>query len=512
MDKVALLEKKLQRERAARKEAERLLEEKSLQLYHANQQLRHQYAQLKGKAGTTEQALEETQGRYEMLVDQVHDFVFKTDPQGMFSYVNSACTRILGYHPRDLLGHSYTKIIFPDDRQRVIDFYRNPLALSQENYLEFKVYAQDGTMRWIGQKVRMAMKGGELFEIVGVARDITAEKQAQIALGLSEEKYRGIMENMQLGLLEVDNDDIIVRAFPAFCDMTGYVEEELLGKDANEVFLDEKNLAIMQAANEERRDGKHSVYEIQIKKKDGTQFWVLISGAPIKNSDEEVIGSIGIHYDLSDRKALEVDLKRAQEAAEHARQAEKQFLANMSHEIRNPINAMVGMVNLLYDTPLNADQTEYLDTVKYASELLLSLISGVLDIAKIEAGELETHTAPFDLQALCQSVIGTMSYQAHEKGIGLVFDYRTNFETQLIGDAKFVNQILVNLLSNAAKFTSEGEIGLATSVLKTDGLVHWVQFEVWDTGIGIPEDELPHIFERFKQAGNDTKVRYGGTG
>ncbi|HAA17578.1 MAG TPA: hypothetical protein DCP28_01935, partial [Cytophagales bacterium] len=330
MDKVALLEKKLQRERAARKEAERLLEEKSLQLYHANQQLRHQYAQLKGKAGTTEQALEETQGRYEMLVDQVHDFVFKTDPQGMFSYVNSACTRILGYHPRDLLGHSYTKIIFPDDRQRVIDFYRNPLALSQENYLEFKVYAQDGTMRWIGQKVRMAMKGGELFEIVGVARDITAEKQAQIALGLSEEKYRGIMENMQLGLLEVDNDDIIVRAFPAFCDMTGYVEEELLGKDANEVFLDEKNLAIMQAANEERRDGKHSVYEIQIKKKDGTQFWVLISGAPIKNSDEEVIGSIGIHYDLSDRKALEVDLKRAQEAAEHARQAEKQFLANMS--------------------------------------------------------------------------------------------------------------------------------------------------------------------------------------
>ncbi|MEL6534314.1 MAG: PAS domain S-box protein, partial [Bacteroidota bacterium] len=169
MDKVALLERKLQRECAARKEAERLLEEKSLQLYHANLQLKQQYELLEGKAGTTEQALQETQGRYELLVEQVHDFVFKTDAHGVFSYVNSACTRILGYNDQELLGHPYTKIIIGADKERVENFYRDLDSLPADNYLEFRVYAKDGTRRWVGQKVQPVNKEGELFEIIGVA-------------------------------------------------------------------------------------------------------------------------------------------------------------------------------------------------------------------------------------------------------------------------------------------------------------------------------------------------------
>ncbi|MEQ8808413.1 MAG: PAS domain S-box protein [Imperialibacter sp.] len=342
--------------------------------------------------------------------------------------------------------------------------------------------------------------------------DITEEKNQEKRLKLSEEKYRGLIENMELGLLEVDRAGRIVKAYHRFCEMTGYTSAELVGKKANDLLVPPESLATIEKQDAERLEGKANIYEIEILNKSGERIWVLISGAPFYDEKGVIQGSLGIHYDITDRKRLEEELRIARNKAEKAMLAEKQFLANMSHEIRNPINAIVGMSNLLGDTMLDQQQSDYLKTIKFSTEILLGLISGILDLSKIEAGLYELAEEPVNIREVAESVMKTFEVKAGKGDINFFTDISPEVPEILLADPTAVNQIFINLVGNAAKFTEKGFIVIAAKVLeKIEDSVR-VEFSVWDTGIGISADKQAMVFESFKQADKETKLKYGGTG
>jgi len=336
--------------------------------------------------------------------------------------------------------------------------------------------------------------------------------QRTLELRISEDKYRGIIEDMELGLMEVDKAGKIVKAYQRFCDMLGYIPNELKGKNAEAFLLPKEYLPVMQRQAAERLEGRAGVYEVELIKKNGQRIWVLISGSPIYNLEGEMMGTIGIHYDMTAQKTLEKELAEAKITAEQAQKAEQQFLANMSHEIRTPMNAVIGMTHLLYETNLSETQKEYIDALRFSADSLMGLINNILDLSKIEAGELEFEEQTFNLQQMLKGLQRTFQFKVKDKPVSVDMAIDEQISNLIIGDPTRLNQILTNLLGNASKFTHQGTIGVKASLQNSTEAQYWIEFQVHDTGIGIPNDKLDIIFENFKQADIKVTRKYGGTG
>jgi PAS domain S-box-containing protein len=343
-------------------------------------------------------------------------------------------------------------------------------------------------------------------------RDITERRNAEIILRASEEKYRGILENMELGLVEVDLLENIVRVNQAFCQMLGYSQDELIGKNTMDLLLPEDSKKMIKQRGIEVQAGQSSVYEIQLKKKNGDLIWGLVSGAPIKNAKGEIVGSLGIQFDLTDRKNLEYALAQAKLMAERARAAERQFLAHMSHEIRTPINAVIGMTHLLSETNPTTTQMEYLNALRFSADSLLGIIDNILDLSKIDAGEIELEERAFDLGYLIRSLVQAFYFKSEEKGIKIFENFDAGIDNQVMGDPTRVNQILTNLLGNSIKFTDKGHITIDVKLIEKSNESYFIEFKLSDTGIGIQEDKFETIFEYFKQADPQINRKFGGTG
>ncbi|CAH0995973.1 Sensor histidine kinase RcsC [Emticicia aquatica] len=641
MEEIELLKHRIEREQKARKQAEEILERKSLELYKANEQLRNLNENLESqiKIGITK--LQKTEQLYQELIESVQDIIYKISPEGYFTFVNKVVEQRLGYSEKEIIGLHFTQLVLPEYRETLLEFYKNMILQKREStYHEFPVSAKDGTTVWIGQTVRLIESENNNIELVAVARDITDHKatedslrttqtrlstlitnlqkgvlvedenrkiilvnqlfceifnistpiesligfdcsqsaeetkhlfhnpeqfvqrideiltqkvitveenlnmidgrvlqrdyipifleghyrghlweyaditeqhRSQEIIRKSEEKYRGIMNNMELGLLEVDNNQVIIRAYDRFCKMIGYTEEELVGKVAPDLFVAKEFNDTLDSHQKQRSKGHASSYELQLVRKDGSKLWTIVSGAPIIDENGEVVGSLGIHYDITERKSLEQELELAKQIAEDARQAEKQFLANMSHEIRTPLNAIIGMTHLLFDTRPNKQQYEYLDILKTSADFLLSLISDLLDMAKIEAGRIEVQKQPFDLVGLLRTTQRVFQIRLENRPIELNLMIDARISGSYVGDELILNQILMNLIGNSEKFTEEGSIDIAVKQKKQEDDITWIEFKIIDTGSGIPEEKLDLIFQKFKQV-NAQGHKHKGTG
>lgn len=514
MKEIELLKRQLERERAARREAEKILEEKSLELYQTNNLLLEVNASLEASVKERTQTIEESERKYRTLVESAGDIIYRVGANGKFTYVNPKAIQVSEFSKDELLEMSYLDLVSPKFRQKLSNYYRFQLKERiKSTYVEFQMVTKSGKELWIGQSVDLD-EGGGAIEFIALARDITDRKKVERALLMNEEKYRSIIENMELGLLEVDREGIIIKAYPKFCKLTGFESHELEGRIAGEVLLDDEERRKMKKRNERRKEGEPGVYEVQIRRKDGSKIWVMISGAPYYNLNNQMAGSVGIHLDISDQKRTQKELVEAKDLAEESLRAREAFLATISHEIRTPMNAIIGMSELLATSHDNytKEQTKYISTIRSSANSLLMLINDLLDFSKIKAGQLSLTPKPAILIDHLRHVIDLLDPKAEQKGLLLQLNTSLTNEIGHVLDPLRLEEILINLIGNAIKFTEKGKITLNVEILKDEDNTSTLHFEVVDSGVGIPDEEIELIFSDFKQSSNTSDLNAGGTG
>jgi two-component system, sensor histidine kinase and response regulator len=320
-----------------------------------------------------------------------------------------------------------------------------------------------------------------------------------------------LIDNSPMAILVLDRQMNVQLCNPAFETLFRYSRQEIVGRSGID-FLAAKDLwSEVTSIYRATLQGEPVHLTTRHRRKDLTVVDVELSAVPLVVNGE-VVGSFGIYQDISVRKRTEEALTRAKEAAEAASEAKSEFLANMSHEIRTPMNGIMGMTELALDTDLTPEQREYLGTVKLSAESLLSVINNILDFSKIEARQLTLQSIDFGLRDTIEDSLRTVSLRAHEKHLELACDFDDDVPDVLAGDPGRLRQIIVNLVSNAIKFTDAGEVVLSVKAQARSEREILLHFTVSDTGIGIPENKEAEIFEAFKQADGSLTRKYGGTG
>jgi len=333
----------------------------------------------------------------------------------------------------------------------------------------------------------------------------TSETELEKLLMIARETVNSIIIADKNGVIEWVNESFTRNTGFSLEDIKG-TSGELLRKNMKTPFSDPKFFENFKSSREVIK------YESLNFKKNGTPFWVLTHITPIFDENGELRKLIAIDSDITERKKAEDELKLAKELAEKSEKIKEEFLMNMSHEIRTPMNAVIGMSNLLMNTNPSEKQKRYINAIRTAGDNLLNIINDILDFSKIEAGKIDIVNDDFNIRQLIQNVIETVRFKTDEKGLQLISKIADNVPEILVGDPYRLNQILMNLVGNAIKFTHEGNITIKTEIVEILDDEIKLCFEVIDSGIGIPEDKLAVIFDSFTQASSDTTRKYGGTG
>ncbi len=470
----------------------------------------------KQKISKTENDPLGTRDLYRTVVQSLSEGIMITDLEGHVTFVNQRMCDLSGYEEEELLGQkAYEILLSPENRKTIQD---NLEKIKQDVYGDHIVehLHKNGT-RWQGRIKTSPIrnKKGEISGILGLVVDITKELKAEQKILESEEKLHKIIDTSLDAVITINEKGLVTEWNQHAETIFSYTREEALGKDMGDLIVPPQNReAHTRGMKHYLRTGEGSVLNKRIEitgyDKTGREFPIELSITPIKLKDQFVFS--GFIRDITDRKEAEAELIRAKQAAEQARVAEQQFLANMSHEIRTPMNAVIGMTHLLYETKPTADQKEYLDSLRFSADSLMGIINNILDLSKIEAGELVFENRAFNLLELLKSLQQTFQFKVREKPVSVVIDFDTKIENHLIGDSTRLNQILTNLLGNASKFTPRGTIGIKAKMVVRNQKQYILQFHVHDTGIGIDKEKVDLIFENFKQADIAVHRKFGGTG
>ncbi|MCC5927248.1 MAG: response regulator [Bacteroidetes bacterium] len=328
-------------------------------------------------------------------------------------------------------------------------------------------------------------------------------------LRLQEEKYRNIITNMNLGLVEVDIDETILFANQTFRKMSGYSLTQLHGQRMKDLIKPDKKISLK---SEKDKTDLIENYEISIKDINNNPRWWFVSEAPNYNDRGQKTGSVFIHLDITDQKNLERELAMAKSQAENAAKSKEIFLANMSHEIRTPLNVIIGMIRELNKQNLGTDQRFYVTQSDSAAKHLLTILNHILDIAKIESGELTLEEKDFSVSAVCSNAFSILHSQALEKNIDFNLSIDKNIYAAHVGDEGRIRQVLINILGNAIKFTHEGSVKFNVNLLEDTDLEQIVRFSVVDTGIGMSAAFMKNLFNKFAQEHSEANRKYEGTG
>lgn len=435
--------------------------------------------------------------KYKSLLKASADGIHIIDNDGNLIEYNESFCKMLGYSAEEM---SQLSVKDWDLRWKPTKFVDDlPKNLEACPTFESLNRRKDGTVIHVEINAAIVEIHGKPM-LLCASRDITLRKEAQEEL----KKYETLMQASGDGIHVLDVEGNLVEANEAFCHMLGYTYEEartLKVKDWDVHYTPEESIDHIP-----QLIGSCSTFETLHKRKDGRIITVEINAVGVEIGNKPMLFCAA--RDITERKQSEKEIQEAKEKAEEATRAKSEFLANMSHEIRTPMNAIIGMTYLMKDTNLDSIQLEYLRKIESAASSLLGIINDVLDFSKIEAGKLELEQIEFDLHQVIENVVNIIELKIQEKELEFVVGYDHNMNMNLFGDPLRLGQILINLATNAVKFTHEGEIGIYIEKVSEGRF----RFRVKDTGIGLSEEQAQKLFQSFTQADNTTTRKFGGTG
>lgn len=402
------------------------------------------------------------------------------------------------------------RMVGNSNRRTLETKYRQALR-GEPQYFEFKIDRKDAGEMWLEFYLNpIHYADGVIEEVSGIARDITRRKEAELSLRHSEELFRGIFENLQDIYCRINRLGEITMISQSVLKRLGYLPEEVIGHKITEFFPDKKR--IHSALIRLRKTKSLRNFEITMYRKDGTERQFMINMLMFTNDKGKPTEVAVLARDITELKRNELELLKSKEHAERSLKVKEGFLANMSHEIRTPMNGVIGMIDLLGETPLNVEQKDYVLTIKRSSETLLNILNDILDLSKIEAGKMELHEAPIAVEELLLKLVSLFGQTAKSKGNTLSYHIGPDIPRFIIADQTRLLQIMSNLTSNALKFTENGSVRVLLTLVKKEGLFHKIKVEVEDSGIGISATDKQILFTSFTQLDNSSRKSFGGTG
>ncbi len=461
----------------------------------------------------------------------------ETDGKGTVRRVNAAECALLGYRADQILGRPVWEMLGVSDRAAGRRAFFQELAEGQDHApTELRFVTPDGRELLVEIHNRRVLdESGSSVGLRTALLDVTARAEVTKQLRASGDRTAAALGELEKQKFALDHHAIvsitdttgaIAYANDKFCEITGYPREELMGQNHHLINSGTHPTEFFTNLWSTITQGLVWHAEICNRSKDGTLYWVDATIVPVLGAEGKPSAYVAIQTDISARKRDEDQIKkyaaelahtvaeveREKNRAEAANRAKSEFLASMSHEIRTPMNGVIGMTGLLLGTALTPEQLSYAETVRTSGEALLTIINDILDFSKVEAGKMVLEGVPLDLHAALEDVMELMAVKAREKQLELLLHYTPDTPRKFFGDTGRIRQVLLNLVSNAVKFTAAGHVLVeAEGRAVADGVAN-IRIAVHDTGIGIPADLQTSLFQKFQQVDASTTRRFGGTG
>ncbi len=458
-----------------------------------------------------EAKLTESEERLRKLLQNSMDVITVLDENGNIIFDSFSIYTQFGY-TQPLTGTSIFNYLPSDDVQRVKDEIKKGLLKTGfTEPMEFRFVSADGNWRDIEIIGNNLLHEPLIKGIVINSRDITERKKIEKSLIESEERYRKLVQNSSDITSIVSTEGIITYVSPSFFRLFGYTESPVGNNIFELVHPEDRQMAVLEFQKGIENGGISDPIEFRFRMSDGDWKYFEIIGNNLLD-EPSIKGIILNAREISERKKVEEELIKTKNEAIQASKAKSEFLSNMSHEIRTPMNAIVSLTNLLLEKKFDKETTEYHLTISKSVNNLLVIINDILDFSKIEMGKVYLEKIDFNLHEKIKETYDFFKHKAENKNIELTLEISDEVPQMVNGDPYRLNQILVNLVGNAIKFTPRGSVKIRVKTSKSNNEFFPLVISVQDTGIGIPENKIDSIFESFTQANNDISRTFGGTG
>ncbi|HLD69182.1 MAG TPA: PAS domain S-box protein, partial [Candidatus Omnitrophota bacterium] len=456
-----------------------------------------------------EKELNESKELFRVVFDNSAAAITVIDKDEKIMAWNPFAEKMLEMNKKDLFNKPIRELYPPEEWRRLRSLrIRHKGMLSD---IETRIYKKDKSLLDVNMSISVLKNtSGHFYGAIGIMRDITNQKIAERRIKESENKIRIILDNSAAAITLTDENERIVSWNSYTEHFLGYKRKDLYLMPVSSLYPPQE-WAKIRSENIRKTGSKHHL-QTKVILKNGRVMDIDLSINVLKDTNGNILGSVGIMQDITEQRQFQQMLLKAKLAAEEANSAKSFFLANMSHEVRTPMSTIMGMLDLTLDTQLSGEQKDNLEVAKDAADNLLSLLNDILDLSRVEAGKINLECIEFSLPNIVQSICKGLSVLARNKDLELTWQIDPRVPKFLQGDPIRVRQVLVNLINNAIKFTSKGKIETRVKASSISSEECQLLFSVTDTGIGIPKDKQEVIFDAFTQADDSTTRRYGGTG
>ncbi len=450
--------------------------------------------------------------KYKNIIDESGAIIFTTNMEGRFTFVNEMACRVTGFDQEELLKKSYIDLVHPIWQEQLLNFYSTALRKGElETQIKFPITCKKGEMKWVEQTAVIVLNQGQPMGFHCVTKDITESYQLEREKKYLYQLFQSIMDNSPQAIFIKSTEGRYIHVNKQFCELLMLSEIEIVGKTDDELFGKSVTLHYRNKEAQVIRTQNPARLRQNFNSKKGIRTF-SIELFPLFDHNMEILGVSGIASDITDAVQNQRNLISALKRAESAEKHTQSFLANMSHEIRTPLNSIIGLSYQLLKSDLRPKEHGFVRTIHSASEHLLVLINDILDTSKIEAGKLGLDQTSFSLRELIQLMVDLLRQKAEEKNIRIITEIDPALFDNHIGDPHRLKQILLNLLTNAVKFTPKGLIRISCKVEEDEAKQQSIALSIIDTGIGIEQEYIDRIFTKFSQEDKSTTRNYGGTG